>query len=555
MAYMTIRNGFSHTVLCLAGVGCLLAACGSPSLDKGGETAAQTGFIQGVRGALVADEPTAALVGREILRGGGTAGDAAAAMFFVMSVTQPTHVGFGGGGLCTVRYQKENRTETIDFLNRLPVDANGTPSGTAPVPGGLRGVAFIHAKMGNLPWSQVIGPAERLARFGAAVPRGLASDLRRNRNLFTGSRALRSLFGEKGGGPPVKEGAKIFNRALSDTMTVLRRRGVKAFYNGSLTDTYIHAANADGGRLSKAAMRDFRPFKRPTLDIPWQALTNFSFPSPPGSGGLLAAQMTALLVNSDLYESIDAGDRPHVLVEAGLTAYAERQRWRTAADGSAGDAGPFINEDWAEDRIGKASLEKARNAAAFSPRPVPLKVNDATASFSVIDRKGNAAACSFTMDGPYGSARLVEKLGILLPAKPGANGAPAGGMAPYLLTSAGDSRVYFAGHVSGGEGAPLDLVSASLEILGVGTPLDAAINGPRFRPALEPDVVVYEPRLTPEIRAELEERGHILAERSDGWSRVGVIFCANGIPVDEKLAKGCLPLADRRGFGLGVTND
>src|SRR6185436_747356 len=106
----------------------------------GGNQPGVTEAVEGFFGGVAADEPRAAIVGRDVLISGGTAGDAAVAMAFTLAVTLPSSAGLGGGGSCVV-FDGPSVSSTL-------VDFPAVPAGQSPiaVPSLVRGLALLHAR-------------------------------------------------------------------------------------------------------------------------------------------------------------------------------------------------------------------------------------------------------------------------------------------------------------------------------------------------------------------------------------------------------------------------
>lgn len=139
-----------------------LSACGSST--NSGVQEGTIGFVPGFIGGAVAEEPRAVLAARDILSAGGTAADAAVALYFTLAVTKPAQAGLGGGGVCVLYSWRGKQAESLDFLPPIR-------PGEGVVPGNVRGMLALQAKYGRLRWELLVGTAERLARSGAATSR------------------------------------------------------------------------------------------------------------------------------------------------------------------------------------------------------------------------------------------------------------------------------------------------------------------------------------------------------------------------------------------------
>nr|MBC8159411.1 gamma-glutamyltransferase [Alphaproteobacteria bacterium] len=279
------------------------------------------GFVEGFIGGVATDEPRAALIGRDILSAGGYAADAATAVYFALSVTMPSQAGLGGGGVCVVRNAVDQATKTLDFLARPPRQVPAGASRPSAIPGNPRGFFALHSKFGRLRWEELVGPAEALARFGSPVSRAFAADLAQVERALLAEAPSRRIFGHSSGKRVLREGETMTQIELAAVLGRLRREGPGAFYGGTMTRNFIEAVADAGGAMQAEDLRAYRPVWRETIAVPFGDLTAH-FASPPGAAGGVGAGMWRMLSIDDRYKAADESEKPHLLAESAMRAYA-----------------------------------------------------------------------------------------------------------------------------------------------------------------------------------------------------------------------------------------
>jgi gamma-glutamyltranspeptidase/glutathione hydrolase len=75
------------------------------------------------QGMVVSAHPLATEVGRQVLKQGGNAVDAAVAMTFAISVVEPFSAGIGGGGFLLFHRESDGFIQSLDFRERAPLAA------------------------------------------------------------------------------------------------------------------------------------------------------------------------------------------------------------------------------------------------------------------------------------------------------------------------------------------------------------------------------------------------------------------------------------------------
>ncbi|QNT77920.1 gamma-glutamyltransferase [Entomobacter blattae] len=397
-----IRIGNRHVtkIVCMAGLSLLMACSSDPDEKKGSEAKTLYGqnvsFLDGFVGSVAADEPTAALVGREVLVRGGNAVDAATAIGLALSVTLPSRASLGAGGACLVSHPGEEEQDTaFEFLpvsgeNRV-LDNGRAVDRPAAVPMLARGLYLMQLKYGSVSFGQVVLPAYRLAKQGITVTRALSEDISYVKEALLSDEWVRKVF-LRPNGQVLQVGDSLVQPHLAAVLQLISAAGVGDMYNGALSKIIVDGAQAAGGGLTPDDMRNALPVQVAALTLSPSEETTLSFLPPPADGGLGMALA---------FRAIEAGQHNGLAVSEGSVA-----AWRKAHSGQEKENSRTLQEE-AQNIIssGRAATGRLPNLPAST-------------SYVVVDRSGQAVSCALTMNNLFGTGRMAGTTGIVLAASP-----------------------------------------------------------------------------------------------------------------------------------------
>jgi len=366
----------------------LLAGCSSVDSVRKMVVGTPSPYLSGYIGNVVADEPVAALAGRDVLARGGNAADAAAAVGLALAVTLPSRASLGGGGACVAMKAGASAPEAFLFTPQPGTGVGAGSAGARPasVPTMLRGLYLLQATQGSVSFDDLVKPAARLARSGITVSRALADDLAAVSGPLLADPSAAAIFAP--GGKPVGAGDQLLQPDLAGSLDRIAMAGPADLYTGLLWQYYTADANQAGGGLTGDDIRQALPgLARPV--VVQAGRDSVAFAPPPADGGLGAAAA---------FRALQSGSGDAASVSQGTVA-----AWR-AAHPDAGNRGNFTQEAQAIADAGGSSGRLGRLPASTS--------------FTIVDRNGGAVACALTMDNLFGTGRIAGRTGIVLGASP-----------------------------------------------------------------------------------------------------------------------------------------
>jgi gamma-glutamyltranspeptidase/glutathione hydrolase len=370
---------------------------------------------------VVSGHPLASAIGRDVLRRGGNAVDAAVAVGFALAVVHPEAGNIGGGGFMVIR-TAQGEVRTLDYRETAPgratrdmyLDPAGEPTElsvtghlAAGVPGAVAGLTEAHRAMGRLPFREVIAPAVGLARDGFVVDeyrsRSIASDSARLAS-YPASRA--SFLPE---GRPPAPGSTLRQPDLARTLEAIRDSGAAGFYRGPVADLLVAEMQRGGGLISHDDLAVYRAIWREPVVLRYRGHTIYSMP-PASSGGVTMGQILNVMEGYDPLPPFGSPALLHREAEAMRRAFTDRNTYL-------GD--PAFVRNPTERLLSKAYAAELRSGIGERASPTPrfepgVGGGSSTTHYSVVDAEGNAVSCTTTLNESYGSAVTVTGAGFLL---------------------------------------------------------------------------------------------------------------------------------------------
>ncbi len=531
---------------------------------------------------ISAANPYAADAGREMMRKGGSAVDAAIATQLVLTLVEPESSGIGGGAFMMLYDPKTKTVTSFDGRETAPasatpgmfLDATGKPRQhfdavpgglSTGVPGVLAMLDMVHKKYGRLPWATLFEPAIKLAQNGFPVGKKLAATIKEFPQMARMPDVKRYFY--HADGTPLAEGEILKNPELARTLRIIAKGGAKAFYSGGIARAIVDAvqhAPVNPGGMTLADIASYRAVERPAVCGDYRKYRVCSM-GPPSSGGVAVLQILGMLErfpSNDLQPTTLSGVQ--LFTQASRLAFADRAMYLGDPDVINVPVKGLVDPGYLAQRSAMIDPNKDMGTATAGNPPerhaqfAPQRTRQlpGTSHLSVVDDKGEVVSMTTTVEFVFGSEVMAD--GFFLnnqltdfsfeptrDGKPVAN-APAPGKRPMSAMSPTivfdpDGKFAIATGSPGGP-AIIDFVAQSLIAM-----IDAHMS-PAEAVALPHVLNLNSPTILEQgtaldaLNAPLTAMGHTVVERS----------LESGLHIIERVPGGYVGGADPRRDGAAI---
>lgn len=513
-------------------------------------------------GVVVTAHPEASKVGVEILKKGGNAIDASIAVQFALAVVYPNAGNIGGGGFLVYRDSK-GKTDALDYREKAPLkasedmywDKNGNAitdlslygQFAAGVPGTVDGMVKAHEKYGKLNWKELVQPAINLAQKGFKITKQQASELTNKHNDFVKYNSKTNALTSKSSW---KEGDLLIQKDLAKTLKLIQRKGRAGFYEGKTADLIVREMKRGNGIISHEDLKEYQSVWRTPVSGNYKGFKVISMP-PPSSGGIALVSLFQSIEDYPINKwGFQADSTIQVMVEAERRVYADRAEHLGDPDFIKVPQKQLLDKSYNVNRMKDFSFDRATPSSVIKAGEIIGKESMETTHYVIVDKDGNAASVTTTLNNSYGSLVVVEGAGFLLndemddfsvkPGTPNLYGLVGGkanaiepskrmlsSMTPSILEK--DGKLFMVVGTPGGSTIITSVFQAILNVVDFGMTMQEAVAAPRFHHQWLPDQIDYEPNAISEnVRESLKQKGYTLKERKPYGRVEGILVNTNG---------------------------
>jgi gamma-glutamyltranspeptidase/glutathione hydrolase len=356
-------------------------------------------------------------------------------------------------------------------------------------------------------------------------------------------------------GVPYKMGDTLKQPDLAETLARIAESGPAGFYEGETAEFIEKEMKAGGGLITKEDLKNYQPKKRKPVRGTYRGYEILSMP-PPSSGGTVLVEMLNILEGFDLAGSgFGSAQNLHLMAEAMRRGFANRARYL-------GD--PDFNPDMPIEKLTskeyadelRQTIQKDRVSKSSPENFVWATESPETTHFSVVDKKRNAVALTYTLEFGYGSGIVVPGAGFLLNNEMGDFNAGPGltneqglvgtepnlaapgkrmlsSMTPTIVVK--DGQLFMVTGSPGGRTIINTVLQTILNVIDHGMNAQEAVDAGRIHHQWLPDRMRHEKNgFSPDTLAILKQFGHELQE-IDGQGAANVIVVN---PEDGMLEAG-----------------
>ncbi len=555
----------------------------------------------GSGGAVASVDAEASKVGLEVLRRGGNAADAAVATASALGVTEPYSAGIGGGGYFVYYDAKRKKVSTIDGRETAPAGitrdafidpATGKPYRFTPelvssgVAVGVPGTpaTWEAALRDHGRWSlrQALAPSIKLAERGFTVDRTFRSQTLDNKDRFAAFPDTARLFLPGGDAPQV--GSTFRNPELARTLSLIAAKGPRAFYTGSVARDVARTVQAPPkdpasdlpappGSLTERDLATYRVDRQAPTHARYRGLDVYGM-APSSSGGIAVGEALNILESYRLGGGSRLGSSLHLFLEASARAFADRAAY--VGDVPDVPVRTLLSQRFADSRACTIDPTQASQrpvaAGALDGGPCTTRAaeekpdteNISTTHLSVVDRWGNAASYTLTIEQTGGSAITVPGRGFLLnneltdftavydpkdPNRIEPGKRPRSSMSPTIVLDRG--RVKYVVGSPGGATIITTVLQVLLNRIDLGMTLPQAVAAPRASQR-NAAVTPAEPAFIEQYGGLLAPFGQQLTPSGDAFTSQAEIGAVAAIERDRRGRLTAVAEPQRRGGGTAL---